>query len=116
MLINLTVKTKTLLKVVIMEFCACGGLLVSTGTGFVCRSCGKKVDKKINVKITTKAAKEDMVVIEDNTPDLPTTNKECKKCGNKEAYYWLIQTRSADEPPTQFFKCTKCKYTWREYK
>ncbi|RJQ19012.1 hypothetical protein C4580_05525, partial [Candidatus Woesearchaeota archaeon] len=22
----------------------------------------------------------------------------------------------ADEPATRFFKCTKCKHTWREYK
>ena len=39
---------------------------------------------------------------------------KAKKCGGKEAYYWLIQTRSADEPPTQFFKCVKCKHTWRD--
>lgn len=99
-----------------MEFCECGGLLVSSKSGSVCRSCGAKVDKHVKVKITTKSQKEDMVVIEDNTPDLPTTNKECKKCGSKEAYYWLIQTRSADEPPTQFFRCTVCRHTWREYK
>ncbi|MFX1553684.1 MAG: hypothetical protein ACFFBV_07130 [Promethearchaeota archaeon] len=22
--------------------------------------------------------------------------------------------RGADEPSTHFFRCTKCKYTWRE--
>lgn len=99
-----------------MDFCSCGGMLVPSGKTAVCRSCGKRADKHVNVKITTKIAKKDMVVIEDNTPDLPTTSKECKKCRNNVAYYWLIQTRSADEPPTQFFKCTKCKYTWREYK
>ncbi len=99
-----------------MEFCDCGGMLVPSGEGFVCRSCGKRTSKKVNIRITTQSKQEDMVIIEDNTPDLPKTNKECKKCKNGEAYYWLIQTRSADEPPTQFFKCTKCKHTWREYK
>ncbi|RLG10996.1 MAG: transcription factor S, partial [Thaumarchaeota archaeon] len=39
----------------------------------------------------------------------------CPKCGNREAYYWAVQTRSADEPMTRFFRCTKCGYTWREY-
>jgi len=42
--------------------------------------------------------------------------RECEVCGNKKAWYWLQQTRSADEPPTQFFRCTKCKRVWREYK
>lgn len=91
-------------------------MLVSNGKSFACRTCGKEASKKVDVKIITKAPKESMVVIEDNTPDLPKTVKECKKCKNNEAYYWLIQTRSGDEPPTQFFKCTKCKHTWREYK
>ena len=99
-----------------MDFCECGGLLVASGSASVCRSCGKKTNKKVDVRITQKTKQESTVVIEDNTPDLPTTKKECKKCGNTKAYYWLIQTRSGDEPPTQFFKCVKCKHTWREYK
>lgn len=46
---------------------------------------------------------------------LPVTSTTCPKCGNKEAYWWMLQTRGADESATQFFKCTKCGYTWREY-
>ncbi len=46
---------------------------------------------------------------------LPKVRTECKKCENNAAYYWTRQTRSADEPETRFFKCTKCSYTWREY-
>ena len=40
---------------------------------------------------------------------------ENKKCDNREAVSWMFQTRSADEPTTQFFRCTKCKHTWRNY-
>jgi len=40
---------------------------------------------------------------------------ECPKCGHNEAYYWFMQTRAADEPPTRFYKCTRCGYVWREY-
>lgn len=46
---------------------------------------------------------------------LPVTTALCPKCKNKEAYWWISQTRGADESATQFFRCTKCGYTWREY-
>ena len=46
---------------------------------------------------------------------MPTIEIECPKCGNNKAYWWLLQTRSGDEPPTQFYRCTKCGYTWRMY-
>ena len=54
------------------------------------------------------------VVEEKNTID-PIVDAECPKCGNMKAEYWEIQTRSADEPPTRFHRCTKCRHTWREY-
>ena len=38
----------------------------------------------------------------------------CPKCGHKEAETWQRQIRGADEPMTHFFRCVKCKYTWRE--
>ncbi|MEM1994686.1 MAG: transcription factor S [Nitrososphaerales archaeon] len=46
---------------------------------------------------------------------MPTTNIECPKCHNNEAYWWFLQTRGGDEPTTQFYRCTKCEYTWRLY-
>ena len=46
---------------------------------------------------------------------LPTTNVDCPKCDNKEAIWWMLQTRSADEPTTQFYRCTSCNHTWRNY-
>jgi len=45
----------------------------------------------------------------------PKIKMTCEKCGNTVAYYWTQQTRGADEPETRFFKCIKCKHTWREY-
>lgn len=105
-----------------MEFCEkCGGLLVSKKTNkgtqhFVCRICGKKYDKGSEIKITEKVNREGNIrVVEKQKQELPTTEISCPKCENNEAYWWLQQTRSVDEPPTRFYKCTKCSNTWREY-
>ncbi|KCZ73990.1 hypothetical protein H311_05048, partial [Anncaliia algerae PRA109] len=41
----------------------------------------------------------------------------CEKlceCGETRVSYFQMQTRSADEPMTIFYKCTSCKATWRE--
>lgn len=45
----------------------------------------------------------------------PTIKIECERCGHDEAVWWMLQTRSADEPTTQFYRCTKCEHTWRDY-
>ena len=68
-------------------------------------------------KIIEKTAKEKEIdVVEgDDSKHLPITKVECPKCGNKKAYYWLVQTRAGDEPETKFLKCTKCKHIWRDY-
>jgi DNA-directed RNA polymerase subunit M/transcription elongation factor TFIIS len=38
---------------------------------------------------------------------------ECGKCGSKKTTYYSLQTRSADEPMTNFITCTKCKNRWK---
>ena len=55
------------------------------------------------------------VVSKENSETLPKIDADCKTCGNKKAYFWTKQMRSADEPETRFFRCTKCNRTWREY-
>lgn len=44
------------------------------------------------------------------------TDAICSKCGNNHAFFMQIQTRSADEPMTTFYKCTnfKCNNQWKE--
>jgi DNA-directed RNA polymerase subunit M len=63
-------------------------------------------------------AKESVVVIgkeHESVQTLPTTRVTCPKCGHGEAFHWMVQTRGGDEAMTQFFRCTKCERTWREY-
>jgi DNA-directed RNA polymerase subunit M/transcription elongation factor TFIIS len=38
----------------------------------------------------------------------------CPSCAYPQAYFKEIQTRSADEPATLFFKCAKCEFQWKE--
>lgn len=35
-------------------------------------------------------------------------------CRHDQAYFQEVQIRSADEPATLFFRCTKCAVNWRE--
>jgi DNA-directed RNA polymerase subunit M len=46
---------------------------------------------------------------------MPVTKRVCPKCKNRTAYWWMVQTRGADESSTQFFRCTKCDHTWRKF-
>jgi len=87
-----------------------------------CRKCGKEVALKKDAKIERVSIREeltheieDIPVIEDDIDTLPTRREICEKCGNDVAFYWQVQTRSADESMTTFFRCKKCKHTWREY-
>jgi DNA-directed RNA polymerase III subunit RPC11 len=34
-------------------------------------------------------------------------------CASMKAYFIQIQMRSADEPPTTFYKCVECGFQWR---
>ncbi|GAA99802.1 uncharacterized protein L969DRAFT_84147 [Mixia osmundae IAM 14324] len=42
---------------------------------------------------------------------VPCTKKDCN---GTRAYYMQIQTRSADEPMTTFYRCTLCAHNWKE--
>ena len=37
-----------------------------------------------------------------------------RDCGGAEAYFMQIQTRSADEPASIFYKCCTCGHRWRD--
>ena len=106
-----------------MEFCPrCELTLIVKEEGgkrvLSCRKCGYKTGKYKPLQISEKVEKNPMdsvVVIEKNEEALPKTRATCPTCSNKEAVWWVQQTRSADEAPTLFFRCTKCKHSWREY-
>ena len=39
---------------------------------------------------------------------------ECPKCRQRNCTYMQLQTRSADEPMTNFCRCLECNNRWRE--
>jgi DNA-directed RNA polymerase subunit M len=103
-----------------MEFCPkCGSVLLPKNDCLECK-CGYKKnltnEEKSKYEVSQKVdAKENVIIKGENIKTLPTTRAICPKCGNKEAFWWLQQTRRADEAETRFLRCTKCGQTWREY-
>jgi len=81
-------------------------------------SCGytsKEVAGSIKEDKIVKKEEAELEAVEKEINTLPVTKEECPKCGNKEAFYWMHQTRAGDEAETKFMRCTKCKHTWRDY-
>ena len=109
-----------------MEFCEkCGKLMTvkkkrSGASVLECGKCGrekplKRDDALIPGSLPNK--KHEIVIMQkgDEAIDLPKTKIMCPKCEHPEAWWWMQQTRSADEPPTMFYRCVKCSYSWRSY-
>lgn len=105
-----------------MQFCPkCGSIILpkkaANKTKLACANCNYKfIQKKEPMVLKEKIeSRERIEVIDKKIETLPKVEQECPKCKNGKAYYWLLQTRSADEAETTFYKCTKCNYTWRTY-
>jgi len=117
-----------------VEFCPkCGSRLEpkkaksgnkAASLALVCPKCGYKkqeADKKVELelgKVIQPKPQKLVAVIgkeEQKLNTLPTMRIECPKCGHNTAYVWQVQTRGSDESSTQFLRCTKCNYTFREY-
>ncbi len=115
-----------------MKFCpSCEAKLKKNSSTLTCPRCdyvsedGKEADSAvaaitIDIPYTATPHNSEFNVLEqkdtkDDDGFMPAIEIECEKCGNNKAVWWMLQTRSADEPTTQFYRCTQCKYTWRNY-
>jgi len=47
-------------------------------------------------------------------PEAMTDMFKCNKCGSRSTSYYEVQTRSADEPMTQFITCLDCGCRWKQ--
>jgi len=48
-----------------------------------------------------------------NPPTLEKGSFKCGKCKSQETWFYQLQTRSADEPMTNFVTCSKCGNKWK---
>lgn len=110
-----------------------------------CIECDSLLEpKQANGKILPYCPDCDQVVVDGHLQDITFSNKEkdqdpeggkiliieksntttgrsskplyCEDCKSEQMVeYWEIQTRSADESATRFFRCTNCDKNWREY-
>jgi len=47
-------------------------------------------------------------------PKAMTDQFKCRKCSSRSCSYYEVQTRSADEPMTQFITCLDCGNRWKQ--
>jgi len=113
-----------------MEFCPnCGMRLIS-----IPKKKGKKVVLQLTCpkcrykertehtpaavpKVIERVPQDSIVVIgkrEQKLQTLPTVRMLCPRCKKKHFYVWMVQIRRLEESSTQFFRCTRCNYTFRE--
>ncbi|MFX0080848.1 MAG: transcription factor S [Candidatus Hodarchaeota archaeon] len=108
-----------------VQFCPeCSNLLrkkTEDGNDYLVCKCGyqeilnSSIDHK-TIEKKKEALKKNLIIIseEDKIKVHPIVKRSCPKCQNQEAETWQIQIRSSDEPSTHFFRCVKCKHTWRQ--
>eukprot|EP00747_Dinoflagellata_sp_TGD_P167248 gnl/TRDRNA2_/TRDRNA2_191301_c0_seq1.p1 gnl/TRDRNA2_/TRDRNA2_191301_c0~~gnl/TRDRNA2_/TRDRNA2_191301_c0_seq1.p1 ORF type:complete len:111 (+),score=20.54 gnl/TRDRNA2_/TRDRNA2_191301_c0_seq1:46-378(+) len=107
------------------QFCpTCANLLIiETGRGntvsFRCRTCPYifKVEEKLTMKqMVAKKEVDDILGGEEAWKDVDQCDALCpiQACGHTRAYFRQMQTRSADEPMTVFYRCVRCAHNWKE--
>jgi len=62
------------------------------------------IDKKVKIDTLKSKLK----------PEAMTDQFKCNRCGSRSTSYYEVQTRSADEPMTQFITCLDCGNHWKQ--
>ncbi|CAI4226042.1 unnamed protein product [Auanema sp. JU1783] len=107
-----------------LSFCPdCGGTLqVEEGSQcmqFSCPCCPFvcPITRKISSRIYPKLKDLDEVLGGPSAwESAQVTDERCPVCSQNRAYFLELQTRSADEPATIFYRCAdnKCAHRWKD--
>jgi DNA-directed RNA polymerase III subunit RPC11 len=86
---------------------------------FACNTCPYvyNISRRMGTRIYPKLKEVDDVLGGAAAWDnVDSTEEKCPKCFYPRAYFMQIQTRSADEPMTTFYKCCnhQCGHRWHE--
>ncbi|KAK7091803.1 DNA-directed RNA polymerase III subunit RPC10-like [Littorina saxatilis] len=86
---------------------------------FACNTCPyiRNMTRKLTSRRYPKLKEvDDVLGGADAWKNVDNTEANCPKesCENDRAYFMQIQTRSADEPMTTFYKCCKCGHRWKD--
>uniref|UniRef100_A0A8C2YE96 DNA-directed RNA polymerase subunit n=1 Tax=Coturnix japonica TaxID=93934 RepID=A0A8C2YE96_COTJA len=105
-------------------FCpACGNVLVAEEGPrchrFACTTCPyvRNVTRKVTRRMGDGGLGGWMIVLGGGSAwENVGFHQPCPKCEHPRAYFMQIQTRSADEPMTTFYKCcnAQCGHRWRD--
>lgn len=100
-----------------MKFCPRCKSLLMPKDGILACSCGYTELSTISVNERFKRQK-DIEIVDEATEHIGDSEIPivCWNCGNTGVYFWMVQMRRADEPPTRFYKCKKCRKVWRSGK
>ncbi|XP_045110240.1 DNA-directed RNA polymerase III subunit RPC10-like isoform X1 [Portunus trituberculatus] len=107
-----------------LYFCpTCANLLIveesPQGMRFSCVTCPYvfPIKRCVSYKIYPKLkALDDVLGGAAAWKNVDSTDEPCPKCSHPRAYFMQVQTRSADEPMTLFYKCCApaCGHRWKE--
>src|SRR3989338_11390575 len=99
----------------------CGNILLVDGTGspttLFCLTCAYRspVWQPLVSEVALRPKRLEPVISDDmwRTAERNAT-MICPSCGHEGAYFYQLQTRSADEAMTVFYSCEACDNRWRE--
>lgn len=99
-------------------------LLLDSGQGectLACPACPYRAPLPPGTAITSRLPLprkqvDDVLGGDEAWKNVDQTDASCPKCEGQRAYFMQIQIRSADEPSSIFYKCTRleCGHQWRE--
>ncbi|KAK9897918.1 putative Rpc11-DNA-directed RNA polymerase III subunit C11 [Cystobasidium minutum MCA 4210] len=87
---------------------------------FTCASCPYEYPMRgkqyVETNYLTRKQADDVLGGEDSWKNVDSIEATCPKCDHRRAFYMQIQIRSADEPSTTFYRCTRpeCAHQWKE--